>query len=282
MNRLTGYADDELADPGMRLLLVHPDDAAGTGTTRDLQYATILMNWDVTENFSIESITSSSTGGVTADNQGLARWTQMHIEPVLGDIDPYDHNIVVHTFPGQQDKVYSALLGDKSLLAGASLMAPAVLVVQTLRDEPLYQLNELECVGEQVWANVYRTDTIVRIDPRDGAVSGVLDLAGIIEPHPASADSSAVLNGIAWDEGAGTFLVTGKLWPELIEIRVTEPGVPIASMSRATASWLQAAKSKVWYCSFTTRAMPWSRDAAYGTTRSASIPSRTTRSRSSS
>jgi len=50
----------------------------------------------------------------------------------------------------------------------------------------------------------------------------VLDLAGIIDPHPALADASAVLNGIAYDASADTFLVTGKLWPELIEISLLE------------------------------------------------------------
>ena len=70
------------------------------------------------------------------------------------------------------------------------------------------------------------SDAIVRIDPGDGQVTGVLDLRGLIEPHPARADSGAVLNGIAWDALERTFLVTGKNWPELIEIRVAEPEVP--------------------------------------------------------
>jgi len=96
----------------------------------------------------------------------------------------------------------------------------------TVLGESLALLNELECVDGQVWANVYRTDAIVRIDPADGRVTGVLDMTGLIEPHPAETSSGAVLNGIAYDAEAGTFLVTGKLWPELIEIRVLEPEAP--------------------------------------------------------
>lgn len=92
----------------------------------------------------------------------------------------------------------------------------------TLAGEPQPSLNELECVDGRVWANVYLTDRIVRIDPTDGRVDAVLDLAGILQPHPREARPAAVLNGIAWDAGAGTFLVTGKLWPELIEIEVAE------------------------------------------------------------
>ena len=96
-------------------------------------------------------------------------------------------------------------------------------VAVTAAGRPLDRLNELECADGQVWANVWHTDVIVRIDPSDGRVTGALDLEGIIEPHPADADPGAVLNGIAYDALADTFLVTGKRWPELIEIRVSDP-----------------------------------------------------------
>jgi glutaminyl-peptide cyclotransferase len=92
----------------------------------------------------------------------------------------------------------------------------------TLDGEPLRRLNELECVDGAVWANVWLSDSLVRIDPGSGRVTGTLDLSGIIEPHPRTIDADAVLNGIAWDAAAGTFLVTGKRWPELIEIRLLE------------------------------------------------------------
>lgn len=95
-------------------------------------------------------------------------------------------------------------------------------VAVTMAGRPVTRLNELECVGQEIWANVWKTDAIVRIDPADGGVTGVLDLAGIIEPHPAEAISSSVLNGIAYDPAADTFLVTGKRWPELIEIRIAD------------------------------------------------------------
>jgi len=94
----------------------------------------------------------------------------------------------------------------------------------TIDGSPLARLNELECDGDSIWANVWMTDSIVRIDPADGRVDGMLDLRGIIEPHPALSASEAVLNGIAYDAATDTFLVTGKDWPELIEIRVGEPG----------------------------------------------------------
>lgn len=90
-----------------------------------------------------------------------------------------------------------------------------------LAGEPLPRLNELECVGDEVWANVWFDDRIVRIDPSDGRVTGVLDASSLLTPEQRSALSQdAVLNGIAYREASGTFLVTGKLWPVLIEIDI--------------------------------------------------------------
>lgn len=96
--------------------------------------------------------------------------------------------------------------------------------VEVRRDgEPLRRLNELECVGDDVYANVWMTDEIVRIDPRSGRVTAVIDAAplrsslGVLSPD-------AVLNGIAYDERADAFLLTGKLWPKAFEVRfVTDP-----------------------------------------------------------
>ncbi len=92
----------------------------------------------------------------------------------------------------------------------------------SLDGRPVELLNELECVDGAVWANVWQTDDIVRIDPTTGAVTGVLDLSGLLDP--AAAQGADVLNGIAHRPDTGTFLVTGKLWPTLFELRVTGPG----------------------------------------------------------
>ena len=78
------------------------------------------------------------------------------------------------------------------------------------------QLNELECVDGVVWANVWQTDRIVRIDPRDGRVTGIVDASGLLtEPERAQAD---VLNGIAWIPERRHFVLTGKLWPRTFEV----------------------------------------------------------------
>jgi glutamine cyclotransferase len=85
---------------------------------------------------------------------------------------------------------------------------------------PVVKLNELECRGTEVWANVWETSSIVRIDAATGAVTGILDLTGLAEPDPSASDPGAVLNGIAYDPAADTWLVTGKLWPTMYQIRI--------------------------------------------------------------
>jgi glutamine cyclotransferase len=88
----------------------------------------------------------------------------------------------------------------------------------TLDGEPLAALNELECVHGQVWANVWQTDRIVRIDPADGRVSAVVDASGLLAPERRA--GTDVLNGIA-AAGDGEFLLTGKLWPMTYRVRFT-------------------------------------------------------------
>jgi glutamine cyclotransferase len=82
---------------------------------------------------------------------------------------------------------------------------------------PVRLLNELECVGGMVWANVWQTDTIVRIDPASGAVTGTVDASGLLAA--GERNRADVLNGIAFDPSRGTFLITGKWWPALFEVR---------------------------------------------------------------
>ena len=68
-----------------------------------------------------------------------------------------------------------------------------------------------------MWANIWLTDLIYRIDPASGAVTGIVDAGGLLA-EPVARDG-AVLNGIAFDERTGTWLLTGKLWPSMFEVR---------------------------------------------------------------
>jgi glutaminyl-peptide cyclotransferase len=91
--------------------------------------------------------------------------------------------------------------------------------IQVTRDGiPVEQLNELECVGGAIWANVWQTDEILRIDPATGHVTGALDAAGLLSP--AERQHTDVLNGIAWDPAKRRFWITGKLWPKMFEAEI--------------------------------------------------------------
>ncbi len=84
---------------------------------------------------------------------------------------------------------------------------------------PVTQLNELEYIRGEVYANVWHSDRVVRISPATGRVLGWIDLAGLLQPGEV-ADPEAVLNGIAYDAANNRLFVTGKLWPKLFEIKV--------------------------------------------------------------
>lgn len=131
-------------------------------------------------------------------------------------------------------------------------------VTVTLDGNPVELLNELECVGDDIWANVWLTDLIMRIDARTGEVTGVVDASPLTAslgagcgnsedargadanadaaanapaspvvaaiqdadlPLPCVTDPGAVLNGIAYDETTGRFFLTGKNWPLMFEVR---------------------------------------------------------------
>lgn len=88
----------------------------------------------------------------------------------------------------------------------------------TAEGRPVAMINELEWVDGEVYANIWQTDRIARINPKTGVVTGWIDLTGLLSPRTGSDD---VLNGIAYDGKGKRLFVTGKLWPKLFEIRLT-------------------------------------------------------------
>ena len=91
----------------------------------------------------------------------------------------------------------------------------------TYNDQPVANLNELEFINGEIWANVWQTEFIVRIDPSTGIVRSVVDLSGLAE-RTARNGAEAVLNGIAYDKETDRLLVTGKYWSNVFEIELVE------------------------------------------------------------
>lgn len=85
---------------------------------------------------------------------------------------------------------------------------------------PVTNLNELEYVKGEIFANIWQTDRIARISPKDGRVTGWIDLSGLL-PQAEHAPN-AVLNGIAYDAAGDRLFVTGKLWPRIFEIKLVK------------------------------------------------------------
>jgi glutaminyl-peptide cyclotransferase len=85
--------------------------------------------------------------------------------------------------------------------------------------KPIDQINELEWVNGEIWANIWHSDRIARINPNTGKVNAWIDLTGI-KPKFGTLDSDAVLNGIAYDPASKRIFVTGKYWAFLFEIEI--------------------------------------------------------------
>ena len=92
----------------------------------------------------------------------------------------------------------------------------------TAGGNPVRMLNELEWVDGEIYANVWKTDRVARIDPATGEVKAWIDLANV-DRLGGGQDSEDVLNGIAWDAALKRLFVTGKRWSKLFEIRLLPP-----------------------------------------------------------
>jgi glutaminyl-peptide cyclotransferase len=96
-----------------------------------------------------------------------------------------------------------------------------------MNGRPVDQLNELEFIKGEIWANVFQADRIVRIDPATGTVKGVVFLANLLQPADRAGRTVDVLNGIAYDSAGDRIFVTGKYWPKIYEIKLKDPPAPV-------------------------------------------------------
>jgi glutaminyl-peptide cyclotransferase len=95
----------------------------------------------------------------------------------------------------------------------------------TFEGQPLRYLNELEWVKGEIFANVWQTNWIARIDPHSGAVVGLIDCRGLLDPADVIQGQTDVLNGIAYDAQGDRLFITGKNWPKLFEIQLRRIGL---------------------------------------------------------
>lgn len=91
----------------------------------------------------------------------------------------------------------------------------------TIDGRPVRWLNELEYIKGKVWANVYTSDEIVIVNPKNGKVEGLIDCKGLL-PKILRTESTDVLNGIAYDPRTDKIYLTGKNWPKLYEVKLIE------------------------------------------------------------
>ncbi len=94
----------------------------------------------------------------------------------------------------------------------------------TAQGKPVDQLNELEWVDGEIYANIWQTDRIARIDPKTGHVIGWIDMTGLLPKSDFIPNHTDVLNGIAYDAAGKRLFVTGKMWPKLFEIKLVRKG----------------------------------------------------------
>lgn len=173
--------------------------------------------------------------------EGIIKWhdklyqlTYKHEVGFIYDFDTLKQKGEFH-YPGQgwaftTDGKHIYMDGSRTIDAEVSAPEIRIWDPETLREtgvihvtdegRPVENLNELEWVKGEIFANIWQTSRIARIDPKTGKVTGWIDLAGLLSP--AESEGADVLNGIAYDARHDRLFVTGKLWPKLFEIRLVK------------------------------------------------------------
>ena len=237
----TAFAQDSVTEYGYRILNTYPHDIGaftqglifhdgylfeGTGTRGqsslskiNLEDSTVLMSKNLNSRYFGEGIE------VVGDRIYQLTW-QSHIVFVWNknNFDPID------TYYNSTEGWGLAFNGTELILSDGSSslyfldpesFSRTKTITVTLRGNPLANLNELEYINGEIWANIWQTDFIARINPETGIVVSLIDLTGLSNETELGS-GEAVLNGIAWDERSGRLFVTGKHWSNLFQIELVQ------------------------------------------------------------
>ncbi len=112
---------------------------------------------------------------------------------------------------------------DKIRLLDTLSLKPVKTIAVTYQGRPLRDLNELEYIKGHLYANIWQTNSIAKIDLNTGEVIAMLDLSALVQQAKMVNPNLDVLNGIAWHEGTQTMLITGKYWPFIYSIKLNKP-----------------------------------------------------------
>jgi glutamine cyclotransferase len=235
---------------GYDVVHVYPHDR--TAFTEGLFYLNgfLYESTGLEERSSIRKV-KLETGEVLQEHQlpntyfgeGIVKWKdklyQLTYKTEVGfvyDFDTFQKRAEFH-YPGQgwaftTDGKQIYMDGSRAVNADASSPEIRIWDPETLKEtgvirvtddgRPVENLNELEWVKGEIFANIWQTNRIARIDPKTGKVVGWIDLTGLLSP--SDSQEVDVLNGIAYDADHDRLFVTGKLWPKLFEIKLVKKG----------------------------------------------------------
>jgi glutamine cyclotransferase len=181
----------------------------------DLETGEVLQSIPIDEHFFAE--------GLTLWQDTLVQLTWKEMTGWVYDLDGFER-LSSFTYPGEgwgltQDGTHLIMSDGTHQIRFLDPETFSVIRQIDVLEEgkPLTNLNELEYIHGEIFANVWQTDIIIRINPADGSVLGRIDLTGLL-PREELSTPADVLNGIAYDPASDRLFVTGKLWPYLYEI----------------------------------------------------------------
>lgn len=201
------------------------EGTGGYGSSRltktDMATGRVLASTDLARTYFGEGIT------VLGDKVYQITWQQhkafVYDAQTLRRIKTFDYLGEGWGLTTDGTKLYMSDGTDKITVRDADTFEPERTFSVRLSGRKIPYINELEWIEGEIWANVYMTNEIVRINPTTGDIVGIINLAGLQSPSDVRYDTD-VLNGIAYDAASKRIWVTGKNWNKIYQIELTEDG----------------------------------------------------------